>query len=150
LPEGDAEIPQSEQEFLEQSVAGLAEDGEIVCVRLALFAEMVKGKPWTPETLEKIGGIEGVGVTFLEETFSSRSANPAHHLHQRAAQSVLKSLLPPTGSDIKGHMRSADELQSASGYESRPKDFDDLLRLLDSELRLIRRSLQNWPLAGHS
>ena len=40
-------------------------------VRLALFAEMVKGKPWTPATLKEVGGTEGVGVTFLEETFSA-------------------------------------------------------------------------------
>ena len=40
-------------------------------MRLALFAEMVKGKPWTPTTLKEVGGAEGVGVTFLEETFTA-------------------------------------------------------------------------------
>ena len=45
-------------------------------VRLALFAEMVKGKPWTPATLKEVGGTEGVGVTFLEETFSAATAPP--------------------------------------------------------------------------
>jgi formylglycine-generating enzyme required for sulfatase activity len=50
---------------------------------------------------------------------------------------VLKSLLPESGSNIKGHMRSQPELLNASGYGSRPKDFDDLLRILDSEIRLI-------------
>ena len=40
-----------------QSVAsGLAQDGKVVSVRLALFAEMVKGKPWEPTTLEEVGG----------------------------------------------------------------------------------------------
>ena len=34
-------------------------------------------------------------------------------------------------------MRSHAELLEASGYASRPKDFDDLLRILDSEIRLI-------------
>ena len=34
-------------------------------------------------------------------------------------------------------MRSQPELLEASGYGSRPKDFDDLLRILDSEIRLI-------------
>ena len=50
---------------------------------------------------------------------------------------MLKSLLPESGTDIKGHMRSHAELLDASGYGSRPKDFDDLLRILDSEIRLI-------------
>src|SRR5262249_58635854 len=42
--------------FLDQAVAGLADDGKVISVRLALFAEMVKGKPWTPTTLKEVGG----------------------------------------------------------------------------------------------
>jgi hypothetical protein len=34
-------------------------------------------------------------------------------------------------------MRSYAELLEASGYGSRPKDFDDLIRILDGEIRLI-------------
>ena len=106
-------------------------------MRLALFAEMVKGKPWISATLKHVGGTQGIGVNFLEETFSSREANPAHRLHQQAARAVLKALLPEVGTDIKGHMRSHAELFEASSYKSRPGDFNDLLRILDGELRLI-------------
>src|SRR5262249_34400087 len=102
-----------------------------------LFAEMMKGKPWTPTTLKQVGGTEGVGVTFLEETFTSPTANPKHRLHQKAARAVLKALLPETGTDIKGHMRSYAELLEASGYGNRSKEFDELIRILDSEIRLI-------------
>ena len=116
---------------------GLAQDGKIISVRLALFAEMVKGKPWTPATLREVGGTEGVGVTFLEETFSASTAPPEHRFHQKAAQAVLKALLPETGTDIKGQMRSRQELLEASGYANRPRDFDDLIHILDPELRLI-------------
>ena len=49
-------------------------------------------------------------------------------LHQKAAQAVLKALLPETGTDIKGQMRSRQELLEASGYANRPRDFDDLIR----------------------
>jgi hypothetical protein len=104
---------------------------------LALFAEMVKGKPWAPATLKEVGGTAGVGVTFLEETFSASTAPPEHRLHQKAAQAVLKALLPRTGTDIKGQMRSEAELREASGYAGRPRDFDDLIHILDAELRLI-------------
>ena len=90
-----------------------------------------------PASLKAVGGTAGVGVTFLEETFASPQANPKHRLHQQAARAVLKVLLPESGSDIKGHMRSHAELLAASGYGSRPKDFDDLLGILDGELRLI-------------
>ena len=78
-----------------------------------------------------------MGVTFLEETFSAATAPPEHRLHQKAAQAVLKALLPETGTDIKGQMRSEAELRDASGYAGRPRDFDDLVRILDHELRLI-------------
>src|SRR5262249_35972627 len=60
-----------------------------------------------------------------------------HRYHQKAARADLKVLLPESGSDIKGHMRSYAELLEASGYGNRPKDFDDLIRILDSEIRLI-------------
>jgi serine/threonine protein kinase len=135
LPE--KELSKEQQAFLETAVAGLAEGGKVICVRLALFAEMVKGKPWTPATLRAVGGIEGVGVTFLEETFAVSTAPPQHRLHQKAAQAVLRALLPEAGTDIKGHMRSQHELLEASGYANRPRDFEELLRILDSELRLI-------------
>jgi serine/threonine protein kinase len=137
LPESSSEMSKDQRHFLGQAVSGLAQEGKVICVRLALFAEMMKGKAWTPASLKAVGGTEGVGVTFLEETFSAATAPPEHRYHQKAARADLKALLPETGSDIKGHMRSYAELLEASGYGSRPKDFDDLIRILDSEIRLI-------------
>ena len=136
-PRTPAKPSKEQKEFLKQAVAGLAQEGKVISVRLALFAEMMKGKPWTPASLKAVGGTEGVGVTFLEETFSAATAPPEHRYHQKAARAVLKILLPESGTDIKGHMRSYAELLEASGYGSRPKDFDDLIRILDNEIRLI-------------
>jgi formylglycine-generating enzyme required for sulfatase activity len=137
LPENPSETRKEQKQFLEQAVSGLAQEGKVICVRLALFAEMMKGKAWTSASLKAAGGTEGVGVTFLEETFSANTAPPEHRYHQKAARADLKILLPETGSDIKGHMRSYAELLEASGYGNRPKDFDDLIRILDNEIRLI-------------
>jgi hypothetical protein len=78
-----------------------------------------------------------VGLAFLEESFSAPQANPRLRLYQKPAQAVLKALLPETGTDIKGQMRSRQELLEASGHAHRPGDFDDLIRILDLELRLI-------------
>jgi formylglycine-generating enzyme required for sulfatase activity len=133
----DKEPTPEQDAFLDQSVAGLSQEGKVISVRLALFAEMVKGKPWTPATLKAVGGTEGVGVAFLEETFTASTAPPQHRLHQKAAQAVLRALLPESGTDIKGQMKSAAELRTAAGYGSRPQDFDALLRILDGELRLV-------------
>ena len=52
LPENPGETSKDQKEFLEQAVSGLAQEGKVICVRLALFAEMMKGKAWTPATLE--------------------------------------------------------------------------------------------------
>ena len=137
LPENLGETSREQKQFLKEAVAGLAQEEKVVCVRLALFAEMMKAKPWTPATLKEVGGTEGVGVTFLEDAFSSSAANPRHRLHQKAARAVLKALLPESGTEIRGHMRSYGDLLEASGYANRPRDFDDLIRILDHELRLI-------------
>jgi serine/threonine protein kinase/formylglycine-generating enzyme required for sulfatase activity len=137
LPENGREISKDQRDFLDQAIAELAQNGKVVSVRLALFAEVVKGKLWTPATLREVGGAAGVGVTFLEETFISPQANPRHRLHQKAAQAVLKALLPDSGTDIKGQMRPEQELQTAAGINGRPRDFHDVLHILDGELRLI-------------
>lgn len=137
LPESRGETSHEQKEFLKQAVAGLAEEGKVISVRLALFAEMMKGKTWTPASLKEVGGAAGIGITFLEETFSAGTAPAEHRYHQQAAREVLKALLPDSGTDIKGHMRSYNELLEASGYAGRPRDFDDLIRILDREVRLI-------------
>jgi serine/threonine protein kinase/formylglycine-generating enzyme required for sulfatase activity len=137
LPDNLGRLDRDQEAFLDQVVSGLASAGKVVSVRLAVFAEMVKGKSWTPLTLREVGGAEGVGVTFLEETFSATTAPPMHRLHQKAAQAVLKGLLPEASSDIKGNLRSGEELRNLSGYAGRPRDFEELLRILDSEVRLI-------------
>src|SRR5262249_28263800 len=137
LPDNAGAAGKEQQQFLEQAISGLAQEGKVICVRLALFAEMLKGRPWTPATLREVGGTEGVRVTFLEETFSAATAPPEHRYHQKAARAVLKALRPEPGTDIRGHLRSYADLLAASGYANRPRDFEELLRILDSEVRLL-------------
>jgi serine/threonine protein kinase/formylglycine-generating enzyme required for sulfatase activity len=144
LPHNPGQCRKEQEVFLDQAVAGLAQDGKVIPVRLALFAEMVKGKLWTPATLREVGGIEGIGVTFLEETFTASTAPPEHRLHQNAVHAVLSALLPGAGTEIKGCMRSRSELLDVSGYRQAPAAFDALLRILDSETRLLT------PIAKHS
>jgi serine/threonine protein kinase len=145
LPESAGDISKNQLAFLDRAVADLAQDGKVISVRLALFAEMMKGKPWTLATLRQVGGAEGVGLTFLEETFSTPEANAKHRFHQKAAQAVLKALLPETGSDIKGQMRSERELQQAAAYADRPREFAELIHVLDNELRLITPTEPGGP-----
>jgi serine/threonine protein kinase/formylglycine-generating enzyme required for sulfatase activity len=136
LPAEPSAISEEQQQFLKQATYGLAEDNKVICVRLALFAETMKNRPWVPASIKEVGGVSGTGATFLEEKLAASTAPPQHRYHLQAAKAVLKVLLPETGS-IKGHMLSADELLSVSGYANRPREFEELLGILDGGLRLI-------------
>jgi serine/threonine protein kinase/Leucine-rich repeat (LRR) protein len=137
LPDETQEQSELQDRFITEAIAGLSEQHLVVPVRLALFAEMFRTRPWTPAALFSVGGSEGVGRLFLEETFRSAKAPPQYRIHARGAQEVLVSLLPEAGSDIKGHRRSREELVHAAGYAHRPADAVELFRILDNELRLI-------------
>ena len=50
LPQDIDNTSKEQKDFLGHAVSGLAEEGKVICVRLALFAEMMKGNPWTPTT----------------------------------------------------------------------------------------------------
>ncbi|MGB7327148.1 MAG: AAA family ATPase, partial [Rubripirellula sp.] len=137
LPHRLADLTKTQKRFLEQVVDGIAVQGKVVCVHLALFAAMFKDKPWTTTQLAKVGGPQGVGVKFLEDSFASRAAKPEHLLHEEAARKFLEALLPDSGSDIRGNMLPATKLQQVSGYANQDQAFLDLTRILDQELRLV-------------
>ena len=140
LPEHYSEFTRDQRTFVAQAVDGIAENGKVTPVRLALFAEMIKSKPWTTSTLKRIGGTTGVGVMFLDENFVADTAPADYRIHQKAVYETLGELLPEPGTDLKGHMRSREELMQASGYADRPKQFKLLMRALDSDLHLITRT----------
>lgn len=147
IPWNHDELTSDQNAFLDRAVAALTEEGKLIPVRLALFAEMVKSRSWTADTLRKLGGAVGVGATFLDETFAAATAPPEHRLHLKAVRKVLGALLPDPGADIKGHKRSRSELLAASGYEHALEDFDDLIRILDSETRLLTPMASDIPRA---
>src|SRR5262249_45092651 len=80
---------------------------------------------------------EGIEAKFLEEAFESASAPPAWKVHRTAAEAVLKALLPPPASVIRGRPHPSRFLREAAGYTDRPVDFAELTRVLDPDLRLI-------------
>ncbi|WP_182868586.1 bifunctional serine/threonine-protein kinase/formylglycine-generating enzyme family protein [Stieleria mannarensis] len=140
LPEHRSDFSRDQRAFVTQAIEGLAEHGKVTPVRLALFAEMIKSKPWTTATLRKIGGTAGVGLMFLDENFSSENAPANYRVHLRAVYETLGALLPQPGANLKGHMRSREELLEVSGYADQPKQFQSMMRALDSELHLIVRT----------
>jgi serine/threonine protein kinase len=135
IADADQESSQATQMFLDEAVSGLAVDGRVMPIRLALFSEMVKARPWTLASLKRMGGVPGSAVAFLEESIASSNAAPEHRRHETAIRAVLKAMLPEHGTDIKGTMRSEQELQEVSGVAR--EEFAELIRILDGELRLI-------------
>ncbi len=147
LPDNPDATTAEQDRFLDRAIAelGRPHEGRIIPVRLGLFAEMVRGRPWVSATLKDVGGAEGIGVRFLEETFCGSSAHPEHRLHQGAARAVLRALLPDSSTDLKGAQRSGQDLLEVAGYSRRTDEFAVLMRILDSELRLITPTEQADP-----
>jgi hypothetical protein len=139
LPDRPEGLSSEQSRFLDRAIEELGDghDGRIIPVRLSLFAEMVRGRPWVFSTLRDVGGAKGIGARFLEETFCGSSAAPEHRLHQGPARAVLKALLPDSSTDLKGAHRSSTALLEVSGYNGRAAEFAVLIGILDSELRLI-------------
>jgi len=137
LPDDPGQSAAEQRAFLDQAVAALALEGKVISVRLALFAEMMKGRPWVVASLKEVGGVGRLESTFLRETFCAAKAPPAHRYHQQAARRVLKALLPESGSGIRAGSQPREHLLEVSGYAKRPAVFEELLRILDGELRLI-------------
>ena len=148
LPEHHERLSKANRQFLRRSVADMTRDGKVVCARLAVFAQMVSGKPWTPETLQQVGGTHGACETFLDETFGT-SAPPQYRLHANAARSLLSAMLPEAGTNIKRAAQSVDELRDVVDYE-KESDFLELLRILDIDLRLIARVQNEGDASAHS
>lgn len=134
LPSGNGES--SAEQFVSEAIQQLQENDTVIAVRLAMFAEMMKSRDWEPQVLRKLGGVRGIGAQFLEDRLGERSGPPSLREHRQACRAVLHLLLPDEGSEICVQ-RSYDQLLEVSGYIDRPADFDEVLRILDHELRLV-------------
>lgn len=139
LPDQSVALTKQQHEFLAASIDQLAIDNYVICVRLILFAEMFKSRPWTLAELNSVGGVHGVGEAFLESTFGSRGSSRRFHRHKDSVQAVLEELLPKAGTNIRGVTKSEEELLAASKLTTRHSEFDDLIQALDQDFRLITR-----------
>ena len=122
---------------MNQVVDGLTHEGMVSPVQLSLFAEMVKGRAWTPATLRTVGARAGSRGRVPRGDLRRPGVAPGASAAPARRGEVLRLLLRDQGPEIRGHMRPYRELLEASGYVSRPEEFGDLMRILDAELRLI-------------
>ncbi len=125
-----------EQQFLTSAINYLAVDGRVICVQLALLAEMMKHRDWNNAALFNQDGGAGIGLSFFEQTFEADSAPRRYRSHCEGAQRLLRKLLPEPGTKIKGAIQSESELRATVDYAD-ASAFQELLRILDAELHLI-------------
>ena len=137
LPKPPEPLDRDQELFVQEAVEQITRDGWVTPVRLALMAEMMKSQEWNSKTLRELGGEQGIGVTYLDQVFSSPLAAPSHRKNRKAAEGLLRALLPETGVELKGVARSQHELRKASGLAGKPERFAELIEILDSQLRLI-------------
>jgi serine/threonine protein kinase len=136
--------PEQDQ-FLTAAIQGLAEkefdetdpaeQGRVKCVRLAMFAFMMKDHPrWEPASIPP-GGVTRVGVNFLKSRFDIAAA--PHRAYERAAESVLAVLPSPRRGQL-----ARDTTEKRTGYDLLkvsklpPREFLRLLDILNDE-RLV-------------
>lgn len=137
LPPLHESLSSAQERFLDDAVTGMSEDRRVICVRLSLFADMLREREWSPSTLREVGGAAGVGVAFLEETFGTQARNPELRHFEKSVRGVLKALLPDVGTDIKGQRRSRENLQVAAELQEDAHRFSRLMEILDRELRIV-------------
>lgn len=137
LPLRDNELTVEQSRFLEQAIDELAHDRRVSPVRLAFFAEMVKDSPWSLATLRELGGIRGMGVTYLERIFAAASPRAEYRAHDAAARAVLGELSAGRGGQIRENVGSAAQLLELSGYREKPWLFEELMDILDRRLKLV-------------
>lgn len=127
----------SQRQFLRMAVEQVSESGRVVCVRLVVLAELVRQREWEPRTLQELGGAEGAGVAYLESVFEGRGANPALRMQSEAARRLLRVMLPAGQLVIRGSARTLEELRAASGLGLGDGRFEQLMNVLDRDLRLL-------------
>lgn len=142
LPESRDQWSIGHHRFIDAALECLAIDGRVICVQLALLAEMMKFRQWDRSSSLFNDGGARIGTRFLEETFDSETASRRTRVHAEGACRILRALLPETGVRIKGAMLTHDQLFDASGYRD-PAIFQNLVTLLDSELHLITPTDRN-------
>ena len=133
LPEYPKHIRSAQKKFVLQAVEELSQENRVITVRLTLFAEMMKHRDWTIESLRAVGGVGGLGFTFLEETFEGKHAPPENRLHQPLCKAILLALLPADAVEITGARLSLESLLTQSGSEDHPKEFSTALRILEKD-----------------
>ncbi len=137
LPKDSGALSKSQRDFISAAVKSFARNGKVICVHLALFAQMMRDRTWESTELKRMGGWKGVGVRYLEEMFSDPEAPRAIRGFLPEVSAILERLLPCGNRDMKGSMVAETELKQVSNMVGRADEFEQVLEILLNSTRLI-------------
>lgn len=139
LPQHEHELSRPQQRFLRRVVDGLSQNNKVICVHLALFAEMFKDREWTLAEFRNVGGFAGIGEAYLDEVFGDNYANRLPRDLRMEGQRVLEGLLPNLDVNVRSNVGSKTELMEQTRKISLAK-FERLVEWLDRDVKLISRA----------
>ncbi|MCU0721272.1 MAG: serine/threonine-protein kinase [Pirellula sp.] len=137
LPPYGIELTPSQADFCRTAITGLSQSGTVLPVRIALLAELMRGHAWEAKTIEELGGIDGAIVRFLADAFESPSAPMSRRSAATPCKRILSLLLPVDHSELKASSKTYAELQELSGYNEKSLEFQQAMRCLEIDLKLI-------------
>ena len=127
-------LASTQRKFIRDAVDSLAVDSKVNCVHLSVFAKIAQDREWTASELQRLGGLKGAGVRYLDDVLGGVRNNETQ---DRMVRSILQQLLPASDMNIKGTSHTSDQLRSSiSGDFSEPV-FRQSLERLEKDLGLI-------------
>lgn len=122
--------------FVQEAIKSLSDDGKVICVHLSVFAQIAKDREWTSSELRNLGGLQGVGVRFLDDIFPSSERSWNSDATEEIAKTIFRELLGDMR-NIKGKFKTEDELYAACDEKVSRKMFDSVLSRMESEHCLV-------------
>lgn len=136
LPAHGKPLEANQKKFIDASIDQMADDGKVVPIHVAMFAQMVDSESWQLSELKKQGGWQGIGTRFLNKIFSDKRLSNSEEI----CRELLAKLLPDSVSQIKGAEKSLSQLIPEDASENMRTRLMRVLDLLDLEFRIITPS----------
>ncbi len=122
-----------QKRFVEEAVDQMANNGKIIPIHIAMFAQMLDSDSWHFAELKKQGGWDGIGTRFLNKIFmDKRFANL-----ENVSRHVLTKLQPDSKTDLKGVEKKLSELTPENAGPKTQAQLKKVVELLDREFRII-------------
>ncbi len=137
LPSFDSQLTAAQKTFIDTVIDGLAQDETVLCVRIAMFAELMKNYAWEIQTIHAFGGVEIAFSRFLTDAFHSQNSPMSRRSVANVCIEILRVLLPVDDRELKSASKSLSELASAANETMDSVRFTQSIRCLSFDLRII-------------